>query len=47
VGLGLHEADVLPEQHMPLKKAEYVFSVLYVRIRPLSEGSIDKNRTPH
>ena len=31
VGLGRHEANVEPQDHMPLKKAEYAFSVLYVR----------------
>lgn len=29
VGLGRHEANVEPQDHMPLKKAEYAFSVLY------------------
>ena len=33
VGLGRHEADVRPRDHMPLKKAEYAFSVLYVFYR--------------
>lgn len=35
VGLGRHEVDVKPEWHSSLKKAEYGFSVLYVR-RPSS-----------
>lgn len=35
VGLGRHEQDVTAEQTGPLRKAEYGFSVLYVR-RPCS-----------
>ena len=31
MGLGRHEANVSPADHMSLKKAEYAFSVLYVR----------------
>lgn len=30
VGLGLHERDVTSEQRGPLRKSEYVFTVLYV-----------------
>jgi hypothetical protein len=31
VGLGMHEYDIPPEWQPALKKAEYAFSVLYVR----------------
>lgn len=45
VGLGRHEADIPPQWHVPLKKSEYVFSVLYVRIRPcLGNGPADRCR---
>lgn len=31
VGLGKHDADIPAEDRLALRKAEYVFSVLYVR----------------
>ncbi len=40
VGLGRHQADIKPQWEHLLKKSEYAFSVLYVRIRYLT------NRNP-
>lgn len=46
-GLGRHEVNVKPQDHMPLKKAEYAFSVLYVCCRNLQqEPGTDECRIP-
>jgi hypothetical protein len=34
VGLGLHEKDIPAKWEAPVKKTEYVFSVLYVSLHP-------------
>lgn len=33
VGLGRHQVDIKPQWEHSLKRSEYAFSVLYVRIR--------------